>query len=1151
MAEITYVDVPTGKKDPVTIVVDKSAANGDGPLQIEAKNEEENVFDVACKGEEDGKVSFVFTPPTPAAYQLHITWGGDHVMHSPLRLNLNKTNNRSVTISEAPSGNLKAGENIRIGFDASEAGRGNMSSTCKTGDDQEIEVIVTKQGFTAMYNVEFQPPHEDLYILGVKWEGKNVKGSPFKLDMNPILSSKVIASNFKEPNEPGDTIELDVCIKGARNAELTCTCKGDVVGEIPVEKKRISGNDFHLTASTDTAQPDTYTFEILYNGLPISNSVHTYCTNPPKPEGLGADGVKHISTKDDDSPVILTFDASEAGEGNLRARVHGADSGPLDCTSEQLPDANQHYQVTFDPPSADSYLVDTYWNDSPVPGSPFGVLILRPEQIKFGEPRFVELEIPVELSVDASEAGPGKLTATCKGEKSGEMEVFIEDDLVASGKNKYIVSFRPSEYDCYSLSLFFDDNEVSKSPFAIRIDEPEPEPQPTPPPAPKFSLSGVSVRKFYVIGEKISFSVNASNASEGYLRVSIDCPSTNEDNESQAQIQTSEDGSDKLFNVEYTPNVCGEHKMQVQWDEEPIPGSPLIFSVVDKSDVPTFPITKPYSIQFTNYVDLKAVESFGIHEETGDTNNLTITKRRNKKVKLIYQAKELGIHSLHVLVDRKEIPGSPFRVEFVKSNPSACKLLYIPDVAYLGEEASFTLDARKSGAGDLKVHAHVPQGGREAPITHKNHENGFYTIVFVPDIAGTYHFDVSWADEPVFESPVKIEAQERVSSLEEAKEAAAKVYVHKDDQAVFEKVLSIASPAYICISTGNAGKGKLSLKALGPSEAKISLYDRENGVYTAEIRPVLSGKYTLGIFWNDIHIKNSPFKLDFTKDKSYLINQLDLDNVRFVIDLPHKFNVHCPPEESTDLIMMCTPTTAAHISCTSLDENPNSFLYEIIPKEVGNHEIAIKYNGKEVHNSPHNVQFEENLDSANQADEDHLIPMDVSIDIGTPIESISMPLDDVSPSEVRLFGTGLEDGLVGQEGNFTIETANAGQGKMEVEVFGPKGAFKVNIRRHPDNYRTLLARYDPKVVGEYKIHVLWDSKHVSESPYSVTISEQVPEQEEKPEPSNKAEPEPTKELLEIEIEPSSTEQDKPSEDIVKTDVSIEDDNKEADKTDIN
>lgn len=1042
MAEITCVDVPTGKNDPVTIVVDKSAADGEGPLRVEARNDEDNVFDVACQGEEDRKITFLFTPPTPAVYQVLVTWGDDNVKHSPLSLNLNRPNSKAVTISEAPSGNLKAGGNIRISFDASQAGRGTLTSTCKTDNEQDIEVTVTRKEFSSVFVVEFRPPHEDLYILQVKWDGKSVKGSPFKLDMNPILSSKVIASNLKEPKEPGDTIELDVCTKGAGNANLTATCKGDKVGDIPVEIKPKSGSDFHLTATTD-AQPDNYTLQVYFNNHKISNPTHTCCTHPPKPEGLGADGVKHLSTKDDDCPVILTFDACEAGEGNFRARVHGGESGPVESTCELLAGTNQQYHVSFKPPCADSYFVDAYWNDCPLPGSPFNVLILRPAKLEFGEPRFVELEIPVELPVDASEAGPGKLTASCKGETSGEMEVFIEDDPVAAGNRKYVISFRPSEYDRYTLSVLFEGDEVSKSPFVINIEEPEPQ------------------------------------------------------------------------------------------------KSPVVLSAVD---IPTFPVTKPYKINFTDKTDQRTIQAFGIHEETGDTTDLTIEKRRNGKAKLIYNAKQIGIHSLHVLVDEKEISSSPFRVLFVKADPNACKLLDIPDITYVGEETSFKLDARKSGSGDLKVLVRVPLGGRETTFSHKNHNNGFYTIFFTPKVVGIHHFDISWADKPIFESPMKIEAQQRDTTLDVAKEAAAKVYVHMEDYGVFETALSATRPAYICISTGHAGKGKLSLKAVGPSEAKISVYDRENGVYTAEIQPVVAGMYSLSIFWNDIHIKDSPFKLDFTKDKSYLINRLDLDSVHFLIDVPYTFHIHCPREEKCELTMACTPTTAAHISCKPLEDSSNSFLCEIIPKEGGNHKIAVKYNSKEVHNSPHNVQFEENREAKDQAEDDHLLPLDVSIDMGVSIagEDIVKPLTDLSPSKVRAFGPGLSEGLVGQEGHFTIETANAGEGKIDVEVYGPKGAYKINIRRHPDNNRTLLARYDPKVVGEYKIRVLWDGEHISASPYSVNISEQVVMgKEETTVTSKDTEIEPSN-VLEVEIEQLEIdEQAEVNEECEKTDLSKE------------
>ena len=66
------------------------------------------------------------------------------------------------------------------------------------------------------------------------------------------------------------------------------------------------------------------------------------------------------------------------------------------------------------------------------------------------------------------------------------------------------------------------------------------------------------------------------------------------------------------------------------------------------------------------------------------------------------------------------------------------------------------------------------------------------------------------------------------------------------------------------------------------------------------------------------------------------------------------------------------------------------------------------------------------------------------------------------PDLVKAYGPGLQDGYVGQEGNFTLETGEAGSGTLAVRLHGPKGAFKINMRHHPDNERTILVRYDPK-----------------------------------------------------------------------------------------
>jgi filamin len=91
------------------------------------------------------------------------------------------------------------------------------------------------------------------------------------------------------------------------------------------------------------------------------------------------------------------------------------------------------------------------------------------------------------------------------------------------------------------------------------------------------------------------------------------------------------------------------------------------------------------------------------------------------------------------------------------------------------------------------------------------------------------------------------------------------------------------------------------------------------------------------------------------------------------------------------------------------------------------------------------------------------------------------------PQNVRAHGPGLKDGTVGQEGNFTLETGEAGRGALTVNIKGPKGGFKLKMDHHPDNKRTVIVRYDPELPGKYWIVITWSDVHIPGSPFLVEI----------------------------------------------------------------
>ena len=111
---------------------------------------------------------------------------------------------------------------------------------------------------------------------------------------------------------------------------------------------------------------------------------------------------------------------------------------------------------------------------------------------------------------------------------------------------------------------------------------------------------------------------------------------------------------------------------------------------------------------------------------------------------------------------------------------------------------------------------------------------------------------------------------------------------------------------------------------------------------------------------------------------------------------------------------------------------------------------------------------------------------------GVPLSGCPFKLKVVQPPKpqnVRAHGPGLDDGSVGQEGKFTIETENAGAGTLSVNVEGPKGGFQVQLDRDPENERIILAKYNPANAGVYIVGITWSKSHIPGSPFTVNIRE--------------------------------------------------------------
>ena len=134
MAEVCGLDIPPQSDSPITVNVDASKASEEGALSAVAVQEGGgNTAEVKIEEqlEPTRKYKLTFQPPNKEKYTLEIKWGNEPIKGSPLHLDLRPPNAKAVTIAEPPAGKLQAGQPIKICFDTSNAGRGEMLSNCK------------------------------------------------------------------------------------------------------------------------------------------------------------------------------------------------------------------------------------------------------------------------------------------------------------------------------------------------------------------------------------------------------------------------------------------------------------------------------------------------------------------------------------------------------------------------------------------------------------------------------------------------------------------------------------------------------------------------------------------------------------------------------------------------------------------------------------------------------------------------------------------------------------------------------------------------------------------------------------------------------------------------------------------------------------
>ena len=1072
---------------------------GNAKLTAKAVGKECGQIPVVIDKKSDINYCLKIEPPQRDRFTLTVLYGNNNVKDSPFSFNTLIPDVSKVVLTEP--GVCEVGKTACFKADTALAGDGSLSAKCSGEKVGSLPINITEDG-DYKYQIYFKPEIPDVYTVEITWAGETVKGSPFIFNLLPIVGNL----HTPEKAETEEDVWVDVDCSVAGYGPLTAYCKGhNDEKTTPVSIDRYDSKKYRVRFNPSIS--DVYSLTLFFGNDVIAGGTFEINLLPK----TDATMVKHLGTFIPDNrtePVVLKFDASKAGPGDMRGRVtNTSHAGLVVPTVDLVNQKMKEYQLSFFPDAAGTYNVDVYWSDNTIPGSPINIKIVYASEVQVTSPVDPELLHPIKVGIDTQYAGPGDLTVYCSGEKTGEIETEITQDN--DDATKYSVFFHPTKADFYSMKIYFSNIEVMQSPVEVDLRPPEPvnevcqavfmDENPididfsvfcdSPIDKPDFDKPDLIIptELEMMIREPFTLSVSGIDC-DASLSVVAFGKNTGEEKISVTPVK------EGLFDIYFNPSKADLYTINLLMNGVDIQGSPFIINYKERPKVeviPTHPVTKPYVIQYVPVVDINDIFAYAIHDDSCTRQILKVKKGRNNAMYLILQAEKTGLHFIHIKYGSKEISGSPFKIEIVPSDPSACKILDVPQRAFLGEEAALRIDTSRAGAGDIHVIATVPVGGKDTYYTYTEESPDIYMIKLIPKVVGRHMLMIKWSGVPVPGSPFPVNVYEITEEEKQAWDAASRVVVLEENKAVFKAKMHHSNGAYFYIGTEKAGRGVLTVKANGPGDARIKVFKWKDTTYRCEVHPMVSGKYTITILWNGKLIPGNPYQLNFTADKTYMINDFDLESEQFFLEQPCEFRIDCGEWEGV-LEVLSNPSDAANIAVNQLKCNGNSYSVKIVPQVIGNHEISMKFAGKHVLRSPYHVQFEvaAKVEFPDDVKLKRLSGLNFPIDLSYPSQDEIGNPTTFDSSKVVAYGPGLQGGYIGQEGNFIIKTGGVKEGKLDVSVQGAKGAFKIRLRYHPNDERTVLGRYDPIHNGEYTINILWCNEHVEGSPFLVNIKPQ-------------------------------------------------------------
>ncbi|CDS40988.2 filamin [Echinococcus multilocularis] len=1025
---------------------------------------------------------------------------------APLRPKINPARVRAYGPGLEETGNT-VNSIARFTVDTFAAGRAELEVIILTAGGAAIPCeIVKNEDRNLTYSCSYVPKNEGPYRIIIKYAGKEIPNSPFPVNVEgaPGDPRKVTVSGpgieANGGNGVGRRTFFNAFTKNAGAGLVSC----DVIdpnGRRDTIKPRITHPDedgpFLIEYTPKMEGP--HKVEVMFVGQPIPNSPFPVNVGPPCNPSLAyttGRGVQEKGIRVNDVAVFQVHTERAGGPVELFVDLKRPD-GQVEPV--KILKVSEHlYTCSYVPSRPGQYTLAVQYEGEHIRCSPFKIIVGPYKQSKvraFG-PGLSKgiIKIPNLFTVVSNDElgaigflieGPSSAAIKCVDNGDTSAEVSYEVDL-------------PGEY---AIHITCDGEDIQGSPFMAMVDAP----------------SNIDVNRIKVLGKGISqtpgdvikgvstdFTIDLTHVMPSLTQVAQKKKLTLKDllfvecNDSLGEIVPIEvfESSIGKFTIKYTPKSIGVITVHMAIDGECLKQSgtrvPVGLDAVvggiklsgpglesAKVKTPTYFIMDLTNIsQPANRKNVISETVFHITEEDGVPIIPKVFDNQDGTYRIEYVPPEnstaLGIS---VLVAGSQIAQSPYVVPVSPAfDVSKLKVTGLDSSVFKDCLLKFIVDAREiDPAGEETVSAIIkdPDGRRSASSVVNRHD-GTYLVTYSAAMEGPHTIEVTYGGVQIPGSPFVVDVSAGFD--------ASRVRAYGPGLEPSGPHLMPNLKTEFTVDMSGAGKGGLGLSIEGPADAAINCIDNKDGTCTVEYTPTMAGTHDIHLKFGGIEIPMSPFHVriqgnaDVSKVRCYG-HGLEPNKVRasvpatFVADTSLAGNA---PIEATFTPAPGVAPVAAAVNPVA--GQPGLYECTYVPQARGPCQVEVTCEGKPI--------------------------------IGSPFTILVRPTTE--PEKVRLAGAGIRGPVQASlPSTFTVDATDAGLGDLKLDVMDPVGHSlpisvisitpeqleQVNtapiqkgmpqpsdITSGPDS-GLLACTYEPFIVGEHKIHVMYAGIEIPESPF--------------------------------------------------------------------